>query len=105
MNSPIHHLNKDFENRYRLGIMSLLMVQASVDFLDFKARLRGGDDSPLTDGNLAAHLGHLEKRGYLSVHKSFAGRKPRTSYQISEAGRQAFAAHLDALEQLLRGLP
>lgn len=99
----LSRLNKDFENRFRLGIMSLLMVHERVDFNTFKELLRTTDEEPISDGNLASHLNSLEKRGYLRVSKQFVGRKPRTSYGATPEGRAAFDAHLNALEALLSG--
>lgn len=95
MKNPISHINKDFESRIRLGIMSVLMVNEQADFNDLKDYLSA------TDGNLASHLKVLEGLDYLSVKKQFVGRKPRTSYAITEQGRKAFRDHLSALEALI----
>ena len=97
MKNIISDLNKAFENRVRLGIMSILMVNDDVDFNSIKETLN------LTDGNLASHLKALESSKYIIMHKEFVGRKPRTSYSASEAGKMAFKSHLDALEKLIRG--
>jgi DNA-binding MarR family transcriptional regulator len=91
----ITDFNKAFESRIRLGIMSILAVNESVDFATLKSQLQ------ITDGNMASHLTALEKLQYVEVRKQFIGRKPNTSYAVTEAGRQAFASHLDALEKLL----
>jgi DNA-binding MarR family transcriptional regulator len=92
----IENLNKAFENRIRLGLMSILMVNDTVDFNTAKELLK------VTDGNLASHSSSLEKLGYIIVSKEFLGKKPRTSYKASESGKKAFKKHLDALEQLLK---
>jgi len=97
MKNIISDLNKAFENRVRLGIMSILMVNDDVDFIRIKETLN------LTDGNLASHLKALEMTGYIVMQKEFVGRKPRTSYSITVPGRMAFKSHLDALEKLIRG--
>ncbi|MFT4032427.1 MAG: transcriptional regulator [Siphonobacter sp.] len=99
MKNLIENLNKAFENRVRLGIMSVLMVNDWVEFNSLKDTLQQ------TDGNLASHLIALEKVGYVVVRKGFIGRKPNTSFQVTDEGRQAFQDHLDALERLLKGLP
>jgi hypothetical protein len=93
----ITNLNKAFENRIRLGIMSILMVNEWVDFNTFKESL------DLTDGNLASHLTALEKINYIEVKKTFIGKKPNTSYAASAEGKKAFREHLDALEALISG--
>lgn len=88
-------INKDFESRARLGIMSVLMVEEEVDFTFLKDTLQ------LTDGNLASHLRALEGVGYLQVEKQFVGRKPNTRYMATPEGREAFKSHLAALERLI----
>jgi len=93
----INQLNKAFENRIRLGIMSILVVNNQVDFNRLKELLQ------VTDGNLASHLKALEKENYITMTKTFVGRKPNTKYKISQAGRKAFEAHINALENLIKG--
>lgn len=95
MKSIIEGLNKHFDNRVRLGIMSALMVNESVEFNALKELLG------VTDGNLASHLKALEKAGLVLVNKQFVGRKPNTTYQITTAGREAFVSHVNALERLI----
>jgi DNA-binding MarR family transcriptional regulator len=91
----IEDLNKAFESRVRLGIMSILMVNDFVDFGSLKEQLQ------ITDGNLASHITALEKLNYVQVRKQFVGKKPNTSYAVSKAGKKAFSEHLDALEKLI----
>jgi DNA-binding PadR family transcriptional regulator len=80
--------DKAFENVIRLRIMSILMVNTEYDFNSFKEILE------VTDGNLASHLKNLEKQEYISVKKSFVGRKPMTTYTATEKGKKAFREHL-----------
>lgn len=96
MKNYIENLNKAFESRIRLGIMSILMVNDSVDFGTLKTQLQS------SDGNLASHLSALEKLAYVEVTKQFIGKKPNTSYRVTPDGKTAFAAHLNALEMLIR---
>lgn len=93
--SIIDGLNKNFENRVRLGIMSVLMVNDWVGFNEMKDLLQ------VTDGNLASHSTGLEKMEYIEIKKEFVGRKPKTSYRVTQKGREAFKSHLEALEKLL----
>ena len=92
----IDKLNKDFESRVRLGIMSVLMVNDWVDFTEMKALLN------ITDGNLASHSSALEKSEYIEIKKEFVGKKPKTSYQVTPLGRAAFKEHLSYLEKLMK---
>lgn len=91
----ISKLNKEFESRVRLGIMSVLMVNDWVDFSEMKSLLE------ITDGNLASHSNALEKASYIEVKKEFVGKKPKTSYRVTQNGRTAFTEHLNALEKLI----
>lgn len=95
MKNFIEDLNKAFESRVRLGIMSILMVNDFVDFGTLREQLQ------ITDGNLASHISALEKFKYILVKKQFLGKKPNTSYAVSAKGRKAFSEHLDALEKLI----
>ena len=96
MNSVIGQLNPVFENRVRLGIMSVLLVGDPMDFTTLRSLLG------VTDGNLASHLKVLEEHRYVKVRKEFVNRKPHTSYLVTEAGRKAFQDHLAGLEKVIR---
>ena len=96
MKDLISDINKVFESRVRLGIMSVLMVNASYDFNSLKETLK------VTDGNLASHLKALEDKGMIRVNKQFIGRKPNTSYSVTGKGMVEFQKHLKALENLIR---
>ncbi len=96
MSNPIENLNKMFESRVRLGIMSALVANESVDFNSLKQSLT------VTDGNLASHALALEQEGYIKVKKEFVGKKPLTSYSATTSGRRAFSEHIDALEKLIK---
>ena len=95
MKDIISGLNKVFDSRVRLGIMSVLVVNDSVDFNTIKDLLN------VIDGNLASHLKALEKEEVIVVKKQFVGRKPNTSYSVTEKGRQVFKEHINALERLI----
>lgn len=95
MKNPIEHLNKIFDSRIRLGIMSALVVNASVNFNELKELLE------ITDGNLASHLKTLEDSNFVNVQKGFIGRKTNTTYSITRAGEKAFKQHLEALEKMI----
>lgn len=98
MKNPIGGLNKIFESRIRMGVMSILMVNEEVSFNDLKQMLE------VTDGNLATHLVNLEENGFVKVHKGFIGRKTNTTYQITRAGEKAFKDHINALENMIKGV-
>ncbi len=98
MKNPIENLNKIFDSRIRMGVMSILMVNDEINFNDLKQLL------DLTDGNLASHLTNLEENGYIKVHKGFIGRKTNTTYSITKAGEKAFAEHIQALENMIKNV-
>lgn len=93
--SLIDNINKAFDHRVRLGIMSVLMVNDYADFNMLKALLGA------TDGNLASHTKALEKEAYIKVEKQFIGRKPNTRYSTTPLGKKEFQKHIDALEKLI----
>lgn len=94
--SLLENINKLFDHRIRLGIMSILMVNETVDFNRLKELLE------VTDGNLASHLKSLEKESYILVEKQFIGRKPNTKYSATKLGKVAFKKHIAALEALIK---
>jgi DNA-binding HxlR family transcriptional regulator len=96
MNVSFNDLHKAFENRIRLGIMSALAVNDSLDFTALKEYLE------VTDGNLASHIKTLEKEQFIGVKKAFVERKPKTSYFITKEGRSAFERHLAILETIIK---
>ena len=96
MKLDIQQLNKAFDSRIRLGIMSILMVNDWVDFCSLKETLE------ITDGNLASHMSALEKHEYVEIRKQFIGKKPNTTYAATKTGKKAFRDHLDALEKILK---
>jgi DNA-binding MarR family transcriptional regulator len=98
MKNPINGLNKVFESRIRLGVMSILMVNDEISFNDLKAMLE------VTDGNLATHLVTLEENGFVKVHKGFVGRKTNTTYSITRTGEKIFNDHINALENMIKGV-
>lgn len=99
MKNPIEQLNKVFDSRIRLGIMSALLVNEDVSFNDLKELIQ------VTDGNLASHLKTLEESRFIKVEKGFIGRKTNTTYKVTTAGAKAFRDHLDALEVMIRQMP
>ena len=96
MKNPIEQLQKVFDSRVRLGIMSALMVNDEVSFNELKELIQ------VTDGNLASHLKALEENGFIKVNKGFVGRKTNTTYGVTKAGEKAFRLHIDALEQMIK---
>jgi DNA-binding MarR family transcriptional regulator len=96
--NPISGLNKIFDNRIRLGVMSVLLVNDEMSFNDLKQMME------VTDGNLATHLVTLEENNFIKVHKGFIGRKTNTTYSITRTGQKAFNDHIAALEQMIKGI-
>ncbi|MBP6623548.1 MAG: transcriptional regulator [Chitinophagaceae bacterium] len=98
MSSPIQLLNKAFDNRIRLGIMSALLMNEDVNFNFLKELLS------ITDGNLASHLKPLEELNYIQVKKGFIGRKTNTTYSVTPEGEKAFKEHIQGLELVIKQL-
>ena len=88
-------LNPVVHGRLRLALLSLLSGVEQAEFTWLRAKTEA------TDGNLGAQLLKLEEAGYVAVEKKFVLQKPHTLYRISESGRQALTAYVQALKQLL----
>ena len=91
-------LNKVFDSRIRVTIMSVLMINAKLNFNDLK------EYTEATDGNLATHLRTLEDAKYIKVEKGFIGRKTNTNYLITTLGKKAFMDHLTAIEKIIKSI-
>ncbi|MBC6982059.1 transcriptional regulator [Caulobacter sp. 17J80-11] len=91
----VERIDEVIHGRLRLGIMVYLADAEVADFVELKEALGA------TQGNLSVHLRKLEDAGYVGIEKSFLGRKPLTRIRITEAGRKAFAAYLEALEAVV----
>src|SRR5471032_1781807 len=91
----IERIDEVIHGRLRLGIMAFLSTAESADFSALKARLQA------TDGNLSVHLRKLEEAGYVAIDKLFVDRKPLTRVTMTNAGRTAFVAYLDAMSRLV----
>lgn len=96
MKEIIEKINKVFENKVRLGIMSALMVNDKIDFKELRSIL------DITDGNLSSNAAVLENEKYIKIEKKFIGKKTQTIYKATQSGKQAFKEHLSALEELIR---
>ncbi len=96
MKDIIKQMDKAFDSRVRIAIMSILMVNEWVDFNTLKERLG------VTDGNLASHTASLERRQYVEVRKRFIGKRPNTSYRVTPLGKEGFTNYVNALKQLLQ---
>ena len=91
----ISEIDDVIHGRLRLGIMAYLSGSSSAEFNELKTRLQA------SDGNLSVHLRKLEEAGYVAIAKSFHQRKPLTRVALTDKGRSAFVAYLDAIEKLL----
>jgi class 3 adenylate cyclase/DNA-binding MarR family transcriptional regulator len=72
----------------RLKIMAALKGLPRGERLEF-VRLRAVLNA--TEGDLGAHLGTLDKAGYIKVEKDFNGKKPRTRVSLTDKGARAYA--------------
>lgn len=96
MDISFENLHKAFESRVRLGIMSALAVNDSLDFTTLREFLN------VTDGNLATHIRKLEQEEFVEVKKSFIDNKPNTRYSMTPAGKEAFNEYLNVMEQIIK---
>ena len=96
--SNLKEIDRLIHEPARFSVMALLYVVESADFIFLK------NQTDLSWGNLSAHLSKLEEAGYISVEKTFKGKRPNTELRLTPAGRQAFQAYRLQLQQLLDGL-
>jgi len=93
---PFLQLDRVIHEKGRLAIMSMLAAYPELSFTELRKALG------MTDGNLTTHIRTLQQAGYLAVTKSFENKRPLTTCSLTAAGRRAFAAHVDLLEQIVR---
>lgn len=90
-------IDEVIHGRMRLGIMVYLADVETAEFTELKTVLEA------TQGNLSVHLKKLEDAGYVAIQKSFRDNKPLTRVSLTEGGRAAFAAYLDAIGAVIGG--
>ena len=95
--SRVSRLNPVIHERARLGIVAALAARDAVTFAELKALL------DMTDGNLSVHLRVLEDAGFVSIEKSFVGRKPQTTAKLTRKGKIAFEHYVQVLEEIVKG--
>lgn len=83
----------------RLNIMMVLYVVESLDYTFLK------NQTGLSWGNLATHLGKLEEAQYVQIKKGFQGKKPHSKILLTPQGRSAFQEYRSTFQQLLDDLP
>jgi predicted ArsR family transcriptional regulator len=93
---PFLQLDRVIHEKGRLAILSLLVASPDLSFTEIKGALR------MTDGNLTTHLKTLQQAGYVAVAKTFQGGRPLTTCRLTAAGKRAFTAYLNLLEQIVR---
>ena len=98
MNPPpinFNGLDSTVHGPVRLGVLTALQLDGPLDFTTLKKHLQ------VADGTLGLHLEKLESSGYILATTVLHGRRPKTTYRLSAAGRKAFADHLTSLRKLL----
>jgi DNA-binding PadR family transcriptional regulator len=82
----------------RLGVLTSLQMDGTLDFTHLKQRLE------VADGALGTHLMKLEEAGYVACKKTFVGRRPKSIYRITAAGQRALRKHLDTLRRVIEAV-
>ncbi len=94
----LKELNPLLHSQLRLSIMSLLLSVEEAEFVYLKEKTQA------TAGNLSVQLDKLNEAGYISIEKSFVGKKPRTVCRLTSVGRDAMAEYVEALKSYFIGL-
>lgn len=55
-----------------------------------------------TDGNLSIQLPKLEKWRYISSGKTYHGKRPKSTYEITQFGLQQLTEYVELLESVIR---
>ena len=82
-------------SQLRLAVTSLLISVDSAEFTFIKEKTNS------TAGNLSVQLDKLQEAGYISVEKSFRGKKPVTTCKITRKGLKAFEEYVNNLKQYI----
>ncbi len=92
----INNIPEIFQSKLRLMIVSGLIRQP----LSFTAlrQLTGA-----TDGNLSVQISKLTDAGYIVVRKEFSGKKPLTTCELTQLGRDGFREYVELLNSILAG--
>lgn len=91
----LKELDPLLHSQLRLGIMSLLMSVDSAEFTYLKEKTNS------TAGNLSVQLDKLSEAGYITIEKSFKGKKPLTTCKVTKQGLKAFEEYVNALKQYI----
>ena len=89
-------LNPLLHSELRLAVVSILIGVESADFVFIRQQTRA------TAGNLSVQLDKLAKAGYIEVEKTFRGKIPCTVCRITDAGRDAYAEYVEALQSYIK---
>ncbi len=79
----------------RSKLVSLLISNEEMPFKALKEAL------DVTDGNLSSHLSKLEQENYVTIVKTFEGKRPKTVVKITVTGREAFESYIEALKDFI----
>ncbi len=93
---PFLQLDRVIHEKGRLAIMSMLAASPELSFTELRDALE------MTDGNLTSHMRTLQEAGYVSVSKSYRNNRPLTTCALTAAGKKAFTAYIDLLEQIVQ---
>ena len=88
-------LNPVIHESARLVLVASLYVVEEADFVYLANR------TGFSSGKISSHMAKLEAAGYIEITKGFVGKRPRTSYRLTDVGRQAFEQYRASIEDLL----
>ncbi len=94
----LKELNPLLHSQLRLAIMSILLSVEEADFVYLKEKTQS------TAGNLSVQLDKLSEAGYISIEKSFVGKKTCTACRITSVGHEAMKEYVATLKTYLQGL-
>lgn len=91
----LKELDPLLHSQLRLGVMSLLMSVDSAEFTFLREKTNS------TAGNLSVQLDKLSEAGYITIEKTFKGKKPLTTCRVTKQGLKAFEDYVNSLKQYI----
>jgi DNA-binding HxlR family transcriptional regulator len=81
----------------RTRIIAHLINTHECDYSTLKKTLE------LSDGHMTTHMRVLLKSEYVEMKKEFVKNKPKTTYSITQKGKQKFKEYVEDLKKIIEG--
>jgi predicted ArsR family transcriptional regulator len=79
----------------RTKIIAYLINRQECDYTTLKKTLN------LSDGHMTTHMRVLLSKEYISMKKEFIKNKPKTTYSITQKGKEKFKKYIETLKIII----